>query len=90
MMHLLVSAVGKQWPVYYERPNPKSLWDWCPLSDVDPFNDTVLSINGDRDVLPSLFIETGVRSEHVFGIDGVTKDIQWVAARDVLGRYLNR
>ena len=87
-MHLLVKA-DRAWSPFYARPNPLSPWDWCPLPDVDPFNDMVLAVTGDRDVGPVLFIEAGVRGENVFAIDGVSKDVQWMYARDALGGVLN-
>ena len=87
-MYLLVDA-EREWSPSYERPNPNSSLDWCPLDDVDPFNDKVVSITAGRDIDVIRFIESGVRSEHVFAIDGETKDIQWMFARDGLIGVLN-
>lgn len=88
MMHFLVSA-DRKWNPSYVRPNPDFSWDWCPSKDIDPFNDVLVAIDGERGVVHETLIEAGVRMHHAFGIDGVTKDVQWAWARDYLGGVLN-
>lgn len=88
MIHLLVKA-SRVWNPSYVRPNPQAPWDWCPVVDLDPFNDEVLTISKDRDIIFPRLIEAGVNYQHVLGIDGVTKDLDWLFARDLLRGVLN-
>lgn len=89
MMHYLVKTEGKSWSDSYTRPNPTAPVDWFPLHEIDVFNDSVLAIDENRDVHLRVFIEVGTRDMHAFGIDGITKDVQWVFGRDALKGILN-
>lgn len=88
-MFFLASAQGKPASTHY-RPNPDEDIDWFRLDDIDIYNDPVLVIDGDRDIGFDTFISAGVRGLHVFGIDQVTKDVQWAYAPDFLKGVLNR